>query len=155
MQQIEAAVKIADIKYPKKDNWRVIWVLDQSSCYTAMAEDSLDAAKMNVKSDRKQPCMRNTTWNGKEYSMVNIFLTITIVGSSPPHNILTLHFSSATWFDKMKRSFCVHHLVVTKSRHVVDAAFYLCLLYYCKSFVGYLHKPKLLLLHVGVIQYFG
>ncbi len=41
--QMNNAVKIADIKYPKSDNWIIIWVFDHSSCHTAMAEDALNA----------------------------------------------------------------------------------------------------------------
>ena len=70
MMQMEVAVKIADIRYPKSDGWKVIWVFDQSSCHTAMAEDALIVSKMNVKPGGNQPKMRDTTWNGKEQRMV-------------------------------------------------------------------------------------
>ena len=46
--QIEHAYEIADVKYPKGEGWKVVWVFDQSSCHKAMAPDALDAAKMNV-----------------------------------------------------------------------------------------------------------
>ena len=66
MLQMEVAIKIADVKYPKSDGWNVIWVFDQSSCHKAMAEDALDASKMNVKPGGQQPKMRNTVWRGRE-----------------------------------------------------------------------------------------
>ena len=53
-------MKIAEAKYPKTDGWKHVWVFDQSSCHTAMADDALDASKMNVKPGGKQPVMRDT-----------------------------------------------------------------------------------------------
>lgn len=60
MLQMKNAVKIADIKYPKRDGWNVVWIFDHSSCHTAMAEDSLNADRMNVKPGGKHPLMRDT-----------------------------------------------------------------------------------------------
>ena len=55
IKQIKKAIKIADIKYPRREGWRVVWVFDHSSCHAAMADDdSLDVSKMNVK------CWRET-----------------------------------------------------------------------------------------------
>ena len=45
MAQIQKAVKIANIKYPKAEGWHVVWVFDHSSCHAAMADDSLDLIK--------------------------------------------------------------------------------------------------------------
>ena len=69
MLQMNNAVKIADIKYPREEGWNVVWVFDHSSCHTAMAEDALDASKMNVKPGGKQPVMRATIWAGKVQEM--------------------------------------------------------------------------------------
>ena len=69
MLQVEEAVAIADIKYPKEEGWRVVWVFDQSSCHKAMAADALDATKMNVNPEGKQPAMRDTVWAGKPQKM--------------------------------------------------------------------------------------
>ena len=51
--QIKRAVEIAEIKYPKTQGWRHVWVFDHSSCHAAMADDALDASKMNVNPDGK------------------------------------------------------------------------------------------------------
>ena len=34
--QIRSAVKIASIKYPREDGWKVVWMLDHSSCHAAI-----------------------------------------------------------------------------------------------------------------------
>ena len=62
MRQIDIAVGIAEVKYPKEDGWRHYWVFDQSSCHKAMADDALDASRMNVNPGGKQPLMRDTVW---------------------------------------------------------------------------------------------
>ena len=49
IDQMEKAVRIAEIKYPKVEGWRHVWVFDHSSCHAAMADDALDVSKMNVK----------------------------------------------------------------------------------------------------------
>ena len=59
-----SAVKIAETQYPKNDNWSIVWVFDQSSCHTAMADDALNADQMNVKPGGQQPKMRDTVWEG-------------------------------------------------------------------------------------------
>ena len=69
IQQLEEAVKICEYKYPKADGWRWIWIFDQSSCHTAMAEDALDVSRMNVGPGGKQPKMRDTVWAGKPQKM--------------------------------------------------------------------------------------
>ena len=48
MNQIKHAVKIAKVKHPKDEEWRVVWLFDHNSCHAAMHEDALDALKMNV-----------------------------------------------------------------------------------------------------------
>lgn len=69
MQQIEVAVKIAEMKYPKSQGWRHVWVFDHSSCHAAMADDSLDVSKMNVNPGGKQRKMRDGWWDGKPQPM--------------------------------------------------------------------------------------
>ena len=49
IDQMEEAVQIAEIKYPKVEGWHHVWVFDHSSCHAAMANDALDVSKMNVK----------------------------------------------------------------------------------------------------------
>ena len=71
IKQIQKAIKIADIKYPKSEGWRVVWVFDHSSCHAAMADDSLDVSKMNVKCGGKQRLMRDGCWDGKVQKMVD------------------------------------------------------------------------------------
>ena len=60
---MERAVVIAEIKYPKEEGWRHVWVFDHSSCHAAMADDALDVNKMNVRPGGKQ---HDTVWNGKK-----------------------------------------------------------------------------------------
>ena len=43
--------------------------LYHSSCHAAMADDALDANKMNVNPGGKQRKMRDTTWQGKDQKM--------------------------------------------------------------------------------------
>ena len=70
LAQLEDAVKIADIKYPKDKGYRVCFVFDHSGCHGTFAEDALDASKMNLKPSSKQPRMHDTFWNGKVQKMV-------------------------------------------------------------------------------------
>ena len=62
--QMRKAIRIAELKYPKKDGWRHAWVFDHSSCHAAMAPDALQVSEMNIKPGGKQPRMRDTMWNG-------------------------------------------------------------------------------------------
>ena len=69
MKQIEEASMLAEAKYPEKDGYKLVWIFDHSSCHTAMADDALDAGKMNVNPGGKQPVMRDTVWAGKQQKM--------------------------------------------------------------------------------------
>ena len=40
ISQMEKAVDMAEIKYPKSSGWRHVWVFDRSSWHTAMANES-------------------------------------------------------------------------------------------------------------------
>ena len=33
----EIVVKIAEVKYLKEEEWRVVWIFDHSSCHAAMS----------------------------------------------------------------------------------------------------------------------
>ena len=70
MTQLEHCVKLTEIKYPREDGYKVVWVFDHSSCHGAYAEDALNASKMNAKPGGKQPLMRDTIWDGKSQWMV-------------------------------------------------------------------------------------
>ena len=70
LSQMDAAVKIADIKYPKSEGYKVVWVFDNSSCHNAYAEDALIAAHMNAKPGGKQAALSDTIWNGQTQKMV-------------------------------------------------------------------------------------
>ena len=70
LSQMDSAVKIADIKYPKSEGYKVVWVFDNSSCHNAYAEDALIAAHMNAKTGGKQAALRDTIWNGQTQKMV-------------------------------------------------------------------------------------
>ena len=69
IKQMERAIEMAEIKYPKEGGWRHVWVFDHSSCHAAMADDALDVNKMNVRPGGKQRIMRDTTWNGRVWKM--------------------------------------------------------------------------------------
>ena len=67
MKQMELAIKIPELRYPKSDGYRHFWVFDHSSCHAAKSEDSLDVSRMNVMPGGKQPKMRE--WNGELQKM--------------------------------------------------------------------------------------
>ena len=46
--QIREAARITDVKYPREEGRRVVWIFDHSSCHATMPENALDASKMNV-----------------------------------------------------------------------------------------------------------
>ena len=69
MEQMEKAVKIAEVKYPSSQGYHHIWCLDHSCGHTAMAEDALIAHNMNKGPGGKQPRMRDTVWNGQPQSL--------------------------------------------------------------------------------------
>ena len=69
MEQIKRVVDMVELKYPPQDGWRHVWVFDHCSCHAAMADDALDANKMNVNPGGKQRRMRDTTWQGKYQKM--------------------------------------------------------------------------------------
>ena len=69
MEQMEKAVKIAEVKYPSSQGYHHIWCLDHSCGHTAFAEDALIANKMNKGPGGKQPKMRDTVWNGQRQSL--------------------------------------------------------------------------------------
>ena len=69
MRQIEFAVTIAEVKYPRAEGWRHVWVFDHSSCHAAMADDALDVSKMNVNPGGKQRKMRDGWWGGRPQPM--------------------------------------------------------------------------------------
>lgn len=72
MDQMKTAVAIAEVKYPKEEGWKQVWVFDQSSvrCHKAMTDDALDVNAMNVKPGGKQAIMRDTVWAGRPQRMV-------------------------------------------------------------------------------------
>jgi hypothetical protein len=47
-----------------------VFAFDHSSSHTKVADDSLNAFKMNLNPGGKQPVMRNTIYNGKVQQMV-------------------------------------------------------------------------------------
>ena len=69
MEQVEAAIKIAKVKYAS-DQYNVVWFFDHSSGHTAFAEDAPNASCMNVRPGGKQPVMHDTVYNGKFQKMV-------------------------------------------------------------------------------------
>ena len=68
LKQMDEAVKIADIKYPRSEGDRVNWLFDHSSCHNAYPEDALNATYMNAKPGGKQRCMRDTQCGRERYS---------------------------------------------------------------------------------------
>ena len=70
IKQMKRAIEMAEIKYPKSEGWRHVWVFDHSSCHAAMADDALDVNQMNVKPGVKQRVMHNTMWQGCVQKMI-------------------------------------------------------------------------------------
>ena len=66
------AIKIAEIKYPKDQGWRLCWIFDNSSCHNAMADDALHVNRMTVFPGGKQRILRDTSYNGKEQRMYTV-----------------------------------------------------------------------------------
>ena len=69
MEQMEKAVKIAEVKYPSSQGYHHIWCLDHSCGHTAFADDALNANKMSKGPGGKQPKMRDTVWNGQPQTL--------------------------------------------------------------------------------------
>ena len=69
LNQVVRASDIAKIKYPPETH-TVVFVFDQSSNHTAMADDSLNAKKLNLNPGGAQPKMRDTEWEGQRQSLV-------------------------------------------------------------------------------------
>ena len=66
---MEGAVKVAEAKYPKGDEFRLFWVFDQSGCHTAYADDALNVNRMNAKEGGAQSVMHDTVFQGKVIAM--------------------------------------------------------------------------------------
>ena len=69
MLQLKSEVKLAEIRYPRHDGWKLVWIFNHISCHTAMAANALDASRMNVKPGGVQPRMHSTVWAGKVQEM--------------------------------------------------------------------------------------
>ena len=69
MAQIENAIKLAEYKYPR-EKYNLVFLFDQSSGYTAYADNLLNVWRMNVNPGGAQPPMRDTQWNGSVQKMV-------------------------------------------------------------------------------------
>jgi len=69
IEQMKSAIKIAEVKYPKSEGWKHVWIFDHSSCHAAMADDSLDVNKMNVNPGGKQRIMHDGFYDGKVQKM--------------------------------------------------------------------------------------
>jgi len=54
IKQMKKAIEIEELKYPRSDGWRYVWIFNYNSCHAAMAEDYLDISKMNVNPGDKQ-----------------------------------------------------------------------------------------------------
>lgn len=67
--QMKSAVEIAESMYPKVEGYRLCFVFDTSSCHNAMADDALNANRMNVKPGGSQRIMRDNQYNGKIQKM--------------------------------------------------------------------------------------
>ena len=67
MIQVENAVKIFEAKYPHA---RGLFLFDNAPSHKKVADDQLDAEKMNVGVGGKQPILRDTVWNGEIQHLV-------------------------------------------------------------------------------------
>ena len=70
MNQVKHTVTIAEIKYPRANN-TIVFLFDQSSGHTVYDSDALQVSRMNVNPGGGQPAMRDTTYNGKLYKLVD------------------------------------------------------------------------------------
>lgn len=68
LQQVEITVNIFERVHPHA---RGIFLFDNAPSHKELAEDALNADKMNVGPGGKQPVMRNTVWNGEVQKLVN------------------------------------------------------------------------------------
>ena len=48
MKQMDSAARIADVKYPKAQEYHIFWVFDQSGCHMGFGVDSLIVNRMNA-----------------------------------------------------------------------------------------------------------
>ena len=69
LKQMDRAINISEIKYPRDQGYRHYWIFDCSGLHAAFGEDALNAYHMNAKPGGKQPKMRDTIWNGKLQKM--------------------------------------------------------------------------------------
>lgn len=69
MKQVEQAVTIAEIKYPRSAH-NLLFLFDQISGHTAYADDALNVNRMNVNPGGNQAKMRDTIWNGTLQKMI-------------------------------------------------------------------------------------
>ena len=69
MKQVEKAIEIAEVKYPKESH-SLVFLFDHSSGHTAFSDDALNVNRMNVKPGGAQPAMHDTLWNGKYQRLV-------------------------------------------------------------------------------------
>ena len=53
MEQVSRAVEIAEVKYPKEEGWKHVWIFDHSSRHAAMSEDCLRCQQNECKSWRE------------------------------------------------------------------------------------------------------
>ena len=60
MSQMKNVVRIAEVKYPKAEAWKHVWIFDHSSCHGAKANDSLDVSKMSINAEGEAVC--NKRW---------------------------------------------------------------------------------------------
>ena len=65
-EQLRKAGKVAEVKlkYCKDEEWRMVWILDHTSCHTAMPDSILDVTKMNLNPSSKQGVMMQDGWWG-------------------------------------------------------------------------------------------
>lgn len=60
MSLMKNVVRIAEVKYPKAEGRKHMWIFNHSSCHGAKADDSLNVSKMNVIAGGEAAC--NETW---------------------------------------------------------------------------------------------
>ena len=69
MNQVEHSITIAEIKYPKETH-SLVFLFDQSSGYTAFADNALNVNRMNVRPGGAEAILHDTVWNGMSQRMV-------------------------------------------------------------------------------------
>lgn len=94
LTQATNVLQIASVLWPDKDH---VWCFDHSGVHKRMADDALNASRMNLNDGGKQPKMRTTKWNGQVQHMV--YTSGPSIGE--PKGLRTVLIERGLWRDSM------------------------------------------------------